>query len=78
MGLDRDETIVRRRLRWKLEFLILDLPPQTAPPTDRDLGTYFDQHADRYRERPAVSFEHIPLNRERRGSSPWAEARWRD
>ena len=35
MGLDRDDTIVRRRLRQKLEFLIEDAG-DLAPPTDAE------------------------------------------
>ena len=75
MGLDRDDTIVRRRLRQKLEFLIPDLASQIAPPTERDLVAYFDQHADKYRGEPAVSFEQVFFNRERRGTPAWEEAK---
>jgi hypothetical protein len=65
MGLDRDDTIVRRRLRQKLEFLIPDLASQIAPPTEPDLAAYFDQHADTYRGAPTVSFEQVFFDRER-------------
>src|SRR5205823_7886893 len=39
MGLDRDDTIVRRRLRQKLEFLNDDLAAHLEP-TDADLQTF--------------------------------------
>jgi PPIC-type PPIASE domain len=74
MGLDRDDTIVRRRLRQKLEFLIPDLASQIAPPTERELEAYLQQHADKYRGAPTVSFEQVFFDRERRGKSAWADA----
>ena len=36
MGLDRDDTIIRRRLRQKFEFLTEDAL-EAAAPTDADL-----------------------------------------
>ena len=75
MGLDRDDTIVRRRLRQKLEFLIPELASQIAPPTERELEAYLDQHADRYRGEPTVSFEQVFFDRERRGKSAWEDAK---
>jgi parvulin-like peptidyl-prolyl cis-trans isomerase-like protein len=74
MGLDRDDTIVRRRLRQKLEFLIPDLASQIAPPTERELEAYLQQHADKYRGAPTVSFEQVFFDRERRGKSAWTDA----
>ena len=38
MGLDRDDTIIRRRLRQKLEFVSSDIG-SIAEPTDADLNT---------------------------------------
>jgi parvulin-like peptidyl-prolyl cis-trans isomerase-like protein len=74
MGLDRDDTIVRRRLRQKLEFLIPDLASQIAPPTEQELEAYLQQHADKYRGAPTVSFEQVFFDRERRGKSAWTDA----
>jgi hypothetical protein len=74
MGLDRDDTIVRRRLRQKLEFLIPDLASQMAAPSEHDLQAYLDQHADTYRGEPTVSFEQVFFDRERRERSTRADA----
>jgi PPIC-type PPIASE domain len=74
MGLDRDDTIVRRRLRQKLEFLIPDLASQLAPPTEPELEAYLHQHADKYRGAPTVSFEQVFFDRERRGKSVSTDA----
>jgi len=75
IGLDRDDTIVRRRMRQKLEFLTEDLAAQFAPPTDQEIEDYFTLHADTYREEATVSFEHISFSRDRRGKSAEADAR---
>lgn len=58
-GLDRDDSIIRRRLRQKMEFLTEDLAAQ-AEPTDAELQKFVDQHADRYRT-PDASGELPPL-----------------
>jgi len=39
MGLDRDDTIIRRRLMTKLQFLSEDTAP-VAEPTDAQLQAY--------------------------------------
>ncbi len=44
MGLDRDDTIVRRRLRQKLEFFTDDLVAAVEP-TEEALEAYFSEHA---------------------------------
>jgi hypothetical protein len=74
MGLDRDDLIVRRRMRQKLEFLTEDLASQAGSPSDEDLQAYLDQHADAYREEPRFSFEHIYFNSDRRRKSAKADA----
>jgi hypothetical protein len=45
LGLDRDDTIVRRRLRQKLEFVFDDLAAQVEP-TDADLQAHLQAHTD--------------------------------
>jgi hypothetical protein len=74
MGLDQDDVIVRRRMRQKFEFLAEDLATHDHP-TDQELEAYLQQHLDRFREEPSVSFEHIFLSREKRGPSTDAEAK---
>jgi hypothetical protein len=44
-----DDTIVRRRLAQKLEFLVQDLVEVKAP-TGEELEAYFDEHRADYRE----------------------------
>jgi hypothetical protein len=66
IGLDRDDTIIRRRLRQKLEFLAEDTL-DTAPPTEADLQQWLDAHGDRFGAEPVVAFRQVHLSPERRG-----------
>lgn len=72
MGLDRDDTIVRRRLRQKLEFLTEETA-ETAPPSDAELHAFLQQHADVFRIEPRLAFQHVYLSRDRRGDAADAE-----
>lgn len=57
LGLDRDDTIIRRRLRQKLEFLVEDSIEATPPP-DAELQAWLDAHPDNFRTDAEVAFEH--------------------
>ena len=57
MGLDEDDTIIRRRLRQKLEFLVDDFA--AAEPTDEQLRALMEDSPERFREETTVSFSHI-------------------
>ncbi len=74
MGLDRDDTVIRRRLRQKFEFLVEDAI-DLAPPTDAQLQAWLDAHADAFRVEPVVTFRQITFNSDRRGANPELEAR---
>jgi hypothetical protein len=73
MGLDKDDTIVRRRLAQKVEFLMGDVSGVTEP-DDATLQAYYDENAERYREPPRLSFSHIYFNTDRRGDQAATEA----
>jgi hypothetical protein len=66
LGLDRDDTVIRRRLQQKLEF-VAEAQGMAAQPSDDDLRAYLDRHGDVYRRDPRVSFVHVFLSVERRG-----------
>ena len=68
MGLDRDDTIVRRRMRQKFEFLMNDLT-NAVEPTEEELEGYLREHPDQFRTATRVSFSHVYLNRDRRGEA---------
>ena len=66
LGLDKDDTIIRRRLRQKMEFITDDVVAQ-AQPTDDELNSYLLAHADAFRVDQRFTFSHIYLNPEKRG-----------
>ena len=68
LGLDRDDTIIRRRLRQKMEFLSEDMAG-VAEPTDEELQTFLESHPDTFRIDTKVTFSHIYFNQDRRGET---------
>jgi len=73
MGLDKDDTVIRRRLAQKLEFLSQDLiSPQ--PPTENELQSYFEAHIDRYRAPDLITMTHVFIDPDKRGDRTLADA----
>jgi hypothetical protein len=66
MGLDQDDTIIRRRLMTKLQFLSEDTMP-VAEPTDVQLQEYLDAHASDFRVERHYSFTQVYLSPQRHG-----------
>jgi hypothetical protein len=66
-GLERDDMIIRRRLRQKLEFLSEDLASQVEP-TDAELIAYVKAHAERYEAPARLDFAHVYFSSDRRGT----------
>lgn len=74
LGLDRDDTIVRRRLAQKMEFLTDDITGAVEP-DEAALQKFFAENAARYARAARVSFRHVFFSREKRGASAEAVAR---
>jgi hypothetical protein len=68
LGLDRDDSVIRRRLRQKLEFVAADLAAQTEP-TDADLNAYLQAHPEKFREELRYTFEQIYLDPTKHGAN---------
>jgi hypothetical protein len=68
MGLDRDDTVIRRRLRQKMEFISEGIA-DAVEPTDAQLQAYLDQHAEKFVEPARFSFQQVFLSGERRGDA---------
>jgi hypothetical protein len=66
LGLDRDDTIIRRRLRQKLEFIFEDVAAQ-AEPRDEDLHAYLQAHPEAFAIEPRFTFQQVYLDSRRRG-----------
>jgi PPIC-type PPIASE domain len=67
LGLDRDDTIVRRRLQQKLEFVTADVAA-LAEPTDAELTEYLKAHIDVFRVDRKFSFSQVYLDPSKHGN----------
>jgi len=74
IGLDRDDTIIRRRIRQKLEFIAEDFASQIEP-SDDQLAEYLTVHADQFRVDPRLTFRQVYLNSDKRGDTVFNDAR---
>jgi PPIC-type PPIASE domain len=68
LGLEKDDPIIRRRLRQKMEFLG-DGMAATAEPTDRDLQSYLEKHPEKFQVESRYTFTHVYLNPEHHQNS---------
>lgn len=61
LGLDRDDTLVRRRMQQKMEFLIE--PDEAAlAATDTDLQTFLEANRAEFRVPPKLAFQQVFIN----------------
>lgn len=58
LGLEQDDTVVRRRLAQKMEFLVKDAA-SLAEPDEAELRGFYEQHQDRFRSPARVSFQQV-------------------
>lgn len=68
MGLDQDDTLIRRRLRQKLEFVAEDLT-DAVEPTDDELEKFLAENTGRFRLEDRTTFTQIYFSPQRRGES---------
>ncbi|HKY95172.1 MAG TPA: peptidylprolyl isomerase [Kiloniellales bacterium] len=73
LGLDRDDTIVRRRMRQKMEFLAT-LQAEEAVATEEDLAAFHRNHPELFREPAQLAFRQVFVNPELHGEAAEAEA----
>jgi parvulin-like peptidyl-prolyl isomerase len=71
LGLDKDDFIVRRRLRQKMEFLV---EGATLEPRESELRAYFHAHESTFFSEPTVSFRQVLVS-DSRGSTAERDAR---
>jgi hypothetical protein len=69
LGLDRDDLVIRRRLRQKVEYLHTDLVAY-PPPTEAELEAFLKANRDRFREPEALSFVQVFIDPEENAGSP--------
>jgi hypothetical protein len=73
LGLDKNDTIVKRRMVQKMDFLAEDLSALREP-TRAELEAWFQQHAERFADPPRVTFRHLYFSPDRRGAQTHAAA----
>jgi hypothetical protein len=73
LGLDKDDTVIRRRLRQKLELMSDDLAGIIIP-TDDQLQQFLETNSDKFRIEPQIAFRHVFLDIAKRGYAASDEA----
>jgi hypothetical protein len=68
LGLDKDDTVIRRRLRQKMEFVSDDIATQ-AEPTDADLNAYLLAHPAKFPVVQRFTFRQVYLNPDKHRAS---------
>jgi hypothetical protein len=74
LGLDRDDSVIRRRLRQKFEFVTQDLAV-ARDPDGAELSAFYETNRKRYRMPPRFSFNQVFFNTDRRGGAGERDAR---
>jgi peptidyl-prolyl cis-trans isomerase C len=73
MGLDEGDTIIRRRLAQKMEFLSEDLATAVEP-TEEELRSFLEAEPERFRVPARSTFSHVYVSRDRRGDAAARDA----
>jgi hypothetical protein len=73
LGLDQDDTVLRRRLMQKMEFLSNDLADLNNP-DETALNEYFIAHQDKYELPARISFSHVYFSLDRHGNRIFDDA----
>lgn len=74
IGLDRNDEVLKRRLRQKMEFIYEDIG-SLAEPADEELKAFMEKHQENYFADPRIAFRQVYLNPDRRGPAIEADAR---
>jgi hypothetical protein len=72
MGLDRDDVVIRRRLRQKMEFVAEGMG--VAEPSNDQLSAYLASHPDKFRSEGRLTFRQVFLSAARRPQSLESDA----
>jgi len=73
LGLDKDDTIVRRRMAQKMQFLAEDVAAAHEP-TQAELETWFDANQDKFALPARIAFREIYFSPDRRGGKAHDDA----
>jgi hypothetical protein len=73
MGLDQNDSIVRRRMSQKMDYLAQDLASMEEP-ADQDLQAFLDENRDSYRLPDRYTFQQVFFSASKRGEATHADA----
>jgi peptidyl-prolyl cis-trans isomerase C len=73
MGLDKDDTIVKRRMAQKMQFLAEDVAAAHEPST-AELKAWFEQNKKKFALPSRYSFRHLYFSPDKRGKSAQEDA----
>jgi peptidyl-prolyl cis-trans isomerase C len=73
MGLDKDDTIVKRRMAQKVQFLAEDVASAHEPST-AELKAWFEKNTDKFALPGRYSFRHIYFSPDKRGTKAHDDA----
>jgi hypothetical protein len=73
LGLDKEDTIVKRRMAQKMDFLAEDLS-DLSEPTSEELRVWFEKNSQRFALPPRVTFRHLYFSPDHRGARANADA----
>jgi hypothetical protein len=73
MGLDKDDTIVKRRMAQKVQFLAEDVAAAHEPST-AELKAWFEKNTDKFALPSRYSFRHVYFSPDKRGTKAYNDA----
>src|SRR5271166_3118565 len=73
MGLDKDDTIVKRRLAQKMQFLAEDVAAAHEP-TTAELKAWFEKNSNKFALPSRYSFRHLYFSPDKRGKNAQEDA----
>jgi parvulin-like peptidyl-prolyl isomerase len=73
MGLDKDDTIVKRRMGQKMQFLAEDVAAAHEP-SSTELRAWFQKNANKFALPSRISFRHLYFSPDKRGTNAREDA----
>ncbi len=74
IGLDRNDAVLKRQLRQKMEFVYENIA-SLAEPTDAELRAFMEKNRERYLVEPRVALRQVYFDTTRRGAGAESDAR---
>ena len=68
LGLDRDDTLIRRRMQQKMEF-VTEPEDEVLQPDDAALQTYLKENKEKFWVEPEIAFDQVFLNPDKSGEA---------